>query len=373
MSLPTKIPYPTWLEINLSAVESNARYLTQSTGVKLMAVVKGNAYGHGSVEVGKAALTGGASWLAVARLNEARVLREAGITAPILILGMLPSFEVDEAVALNITLPMPHFEAAELYAQRAQALGKTIKVHLKVDTGLGRLGVIPQDVLPLAQRALELGGIEIDGLYSHYSKSGSKDDPLTRLQTERFKEALDSLNAAGIHPTWVHHSNSGATLSYPAARFNMVRAGSGIVGFNPFEYMGLPSGLRPALTGWKARLVSCKKLPEGWGIGYGATYTASGDEYTGIVAVGFGDGVRRLPGQEALIDGKRVPLIGSVSMDQITVKLPGKYPLDTEVALIGTQGKETITIDDCARKVGTVHVDISVLVAPRVPRVYYRD
>jgi alanine racemase len=373
MSLPTKILYPTWLEINLSAVESNARYLTQSTGVKLMAVVKGNAYGHGSVEVGKAALAGGASWLAVARLNEARVLRQAGITAPILILGMVPSFEVDEAVALDITLPMPHFEAAEIYAQRSKALGKTIRVHLKVDTGLGRLGVIPDDVLPLARRALELGGIEIDGMYSHFSKSGQKDDPLMYTQTDRFKQALESLNAAAIHPTWIHHSNSGATLGFPLARFNMVRAGSGVVGFNPFDYTGLPAGIRPALTGWKARLVSCKKLPEGWGIGYGATYTASGDEYTGIAAVGFGDGVRRVPGQEVLIDGKRAPLVGSVSMDQITIKLPGKYPLDTEVVLVGTQGNETITIEEWAQRSGTVHVDITVLITPRVPRIYYRD
>jgi alanine racemase len=213
-----------------------------------------------------------------------------------------------------------------------------------------------------------LGGIEINGMYSHFSKSSAKDDPLMGIQTRRFKQALESLNSAGIHPTWIHHCNSGATLAYPDARFNMVRAGSAA-----FDYAPLPSSLRPALTAWKARLVSCKMLPEGWGIGYGATYTASGNEWTGIAAVGFGDGVRRLPGQQVLVDGQRCPIIGSVSMDQITIQLPKHYPLDTEVVLVGSQGGETNTIEDWAARCDTVHVDISVLITPRVPRIYYRD
>jgi alanine racemase len=193
------------------------------------------------------------------------------------------------------------------------------------------------------------------------------------VQLNNFKCALAYLEQAGIHPQWVHHSNSGASLAFPEARFNMVRGGSSVVGFNSFDYRSLPEELEPALTAWKARLVSCKVLPPGWGVSYGSQYVASGEELIGIVSVGFGDGIRRVPGNEVLIEGQRVPVVGATCMDAMMVKLPRRYPLDTEVVLLGTSGDETITIEDIARRYNTVHVDFMMGLTGRVPRVYYWD
>jgi alanine racemase len=364
-------PYATWLEINLAAVERNVRNVMKATGTAFMSVVKGNAYGHGAVEVGKAALKGGAAWLAVARVDEALVLRNAGIDAPILVLGMIPYQQVDLAISHDITLPLPNFEAIDVYSGHAKALGKPLNVHLKVDTGMGRLGVLPEEILSLARRARQAGGIQIDGLYSHFAMADRKSDPLMDVQIRRFKAALNSLEEAGMRPTWAHLCNTGGSLAFPEARFNLVRGGSSTVGLNPFEYRGLPEVLQPALTAWKARLVSCKTLPAGWGVGYGSTYVTKGEELIGVVSAGFGDGIRRVPGNEVIIEGTRVPVVGAVCMDAIMVKLPKTYPLDTQVMLIGSLGGQTITIDDVASRYGTVHVDFLMGLTPRVPRMYY--
>ncbi len=366
-------PYSTWLEINLAAVERNTQYITRQTGVAFMGVLKANAYGHGAVEVGKAVLKGGASWLAVARVGEGMELRAAGISAPVLVLGM-PSFaEVDAAIANSLTLPLPGFEAAELFSKRAKALGRPLQVHLKVDSGMGRLGVLPNEILPLARRAQELGDIDINGLFSHFAMADEDHAPLMDLQFKNFKTALSSLEEAGIHPKWVHLSNSAASLTFPEARFNMVRGAEVFLGMNPFSYRALVEPLEPALTAWKARLVSCKTLPPGWGVGYGKTYVTSGEEMIGIVSAGFGDGIRRVPGNEVLIDGQRVPVVGATCMDAVMVRLPKSYPLDSEVVLLGTSGNERITLEDIARRYNTVHVDFLMGFSPRVPRVYYWD
>jgi alanine racemase len=364
-------PHTTWLEINLAAVERNAGCIIETTGVDFMAVVKGNAYGHGAVDVGKAALKGGASWLAVARVNEAMDLRDARISAPILVLGMVSAAEVDAAIDNNVTLALPSFAAAEVFSRRAKALGKLLDVHLKVDTGMGRLGVLPDEVIALAQRVGELGGIRIDGLFSHFAMSDRDHDPFMHVQLGNFKSALRSLDDAALRPKWVHICNTGASLTLPEARFNMVRGGQSTVGFNPFSYRSRPEHLEQALTAWKARLVSCKRLPGGWGIGYGLEYSASGDEWIGVVSAGFGDGIRRVPGNEVLLDGQRLPVVGSTCMDQVMVRLPCEYPLDTEIVLLGTQGDEMITIEDIAGRYNTVHVDFMMGLTARVPRVYY--
>ena len=373
MTENTKQTHATWLEINLAAVERNVRYITESTGVAMMAVVKGNAYGHGAVEVGKAALKGGAAWLAVARINEGMQLRAAGISAPILVLGMVPYGEVDLAITNSLTLALPGFEATEWYAQRAKALGRVLQVHIKVDSGMGRLGVLPAEVLPLAQRTLALGGIDINGLFSHFGNASRENDPLVGVQLTNFQFALNALQQAGIHPKWVHHANSSASLAYPGSRFNMVRGGSSTVGFNPFDYRSLPEGLSPALTAWKARLVSCKVLPPGWSIGYGSQYVTGGEEVIGVVSAGFGDGIRRVPGNEVLIEGQRVPVVGATCMDAVMVRLPKPFPLDSEVVLLGRSGDEVITVEDIARRYNTVHVDFMMGLTARVPRVYYWD
>lgn len=370
MTLPSTSQYATWLEINLAAVQRNVEYITRTTGVAYMAVLKGNAYGHGAVEVGKAALKGGADWLAVARIDEAMQLRQAGISAPVLVLGVIPNAAVDTAIANSITIPLSSFEAAELYAQRAAALGRTLQVHLKVDSGMGRLGVLPEEILPLARKARELGGIDVNGLFSHFANA-SEEHPLNEVQLRNFDIALSSLEEAGIRPRWAHLYNSPATMGFPSIRYDMIRGGETLLGLNPFDDREVKTPLEPALTAWKTRLSSCKVLPAGYSIGYGSLYVTKGEEIIGVISAGFGDGLRRTLTNEVLIDGQRVPVVGATCMDVVMVKLPKAYPLDTEVVLVGKSGDEEISINDLARRYHTVHVDVMVGITARVPRVYY--
>jgi len=364
--------YPTWVEVNLSAIIHNTHLVIQSTGVALMSVVKANAYGHGIIEVAKATLEGGATWLGVARLNEAFKLRDAGITAPILAMGAATPNEIDQAIGRDVTITLHSAEVADLFIERAKAIGKPVNAHMKVETGLGRLGMMPEEILPIAQKAIQSGWVNLDGVFSHFAMADIKDHPLTPLQIKRFKQVVDELHAAGIRPKWLHLCNSAGALAYPEAKFNLVRAGSAVIGVNPFEGSRMPTSLRTSLT-WKAWLVSCKVLPKGWGISYGQQYTTTSDEIIGVVPVGYGDGFRRFSNNEVLIDGQRVPVVGRVCMDQCMVRLPRRYPLGTEVVLLGKQGNETITADDLAVRWNTTLVDVCAILAQRVERVYVRD
>jgi alanine racemase len=366
-------PYPTWVEVNLAAVENNVKNSIRQAGVPLMAVIKANAYGHGSVEISKAALEAGASAIAVARFCEALTLRQSGIDAPILVLGMVTPEEVDQAIFHRITLTMHSYEVAKLFAERARAIGWPISVHLKVDTGLGRLGVPADEALALARFALEQGYIYIAGMYSHFANADIANDPLVPTQISRFQQALTSLHAAAIFPQWIHLSNTAGALVYPQASFTMVRAGQALIGLWPFDYsLPYPDYLTPALT-WKARLASCKKMPAGWGIGYGQKYILPKDEWIGVIPVGYGDGLRRTGNNEVIIDGQKVPVRGNVCMDQTMIHLPRKYALGEEVVIIGRQGKESIQIVDLALRWKTVQVDVAAGIHIRVPRVYGRE
>ncbi|MCE1252736.1 MAG: alanine racemase [Anaerolineae bacterium] len=364
--------YPTWIEVDVSAIENNIKYMLDLTQQPIMLVVKANGYGMGISEVSKLALQGGVTWLGVARYVEARELRLAGITAPILVLGMVTACEVEEAIRDHVSLTLYSREMAEMVSERARQMGAKAAVHLKVDTGLGRLGVFAEDALDLAQYALKLGGIEIEGIYSHLAMAVYGDQPLTHLQIKRFNYALDALAGAGIHPRWVHLANSAAAVHHPDARYNLSRLGSNIFGMLPRVVDPYPPELRRVLT-WKARLASCRVLPAGWGIGYGQTYITSSDELIGVIPVGYGDGFRRIPGNEVLIDGQRVPVVGNVCMDQSMLKLPRPYPMGTEVVIIGVQGSQSIFIDDLMKRWNTSEEDIVATLSARVPRVYVRN
>ena len=365
-------PYANWIEINLDAIEHNVRYLLTSTRQPLMAVVKADAYGHGSVEVGKAALHAGASWLAVARYGEARVLRNAGIASPLLVLGMATPAEVDEAIANNVTLNMHSFETAEMYSQRGKAAGKPVLVHQKINTGMNRLGVLPEEAVALARRANELGGIHIDGMFSHYANATTPGDPFTPLQTKRFKQAVDLMTQANLLPKWIHLCNSAGSYYEPDGYFNLVRSGSAVVGLAFRDNEPFPAVMRQSFV-WKALLSACKLVTKGGGIGYGQTYTLEKDGYIGTLPVGYGDGYRRKMGNHVLIDGKRVPVVGSECMDQMMILMPKAYPVGTEVVLIGTQGNESIFVEDICKTWKTIEVDATANINFRVPRVYVRD
>lgn len=364
--------HPTWIEINLSAVEHNTKYLLESTKKPLMAVVKANAYGFGAEEIAKSALAAGASWLAVARYCEANVLRDSGIQAPILVLGLTTPEEVDEAIANRVSLTMYSHETARVFSERAKSVGKPVLVHLKVDTGMGRLGVYPQEALQLARQALEMGDIKLEGIYSHFAMAAEDGHPLTAKQIERFKTAVKSLKEANILPEWVHLANSAGTYFEKDSHFNLVRAGSAVLGLKFRDRQPYPQTMRRSFT-WKARLASCKIIPAGWGIGYGLKYTPAKDEIIGSIPVGYADGFRRSFGNEVLIDAQRVPVVGTECMDQSMIRLPRVYPEGTEVVLVGKQGNESIYIENISHLWGTVEVDVTSGINHRVARIYIRD
>jgi len=357
------ISSPTWIELDLQAVTDNCAHIIRDTGTPLMAVLKGDAYGHGAVQAGRAALAGGAAWLGVARYGEARVLREAGLQAPILVLGMVTAEEVDQAIAAGVTLTLHSRATLELFA--ARAAGRELAVHLKLDTGLGRLGVLPGEIVAFAREAAR-AGLRVDGMFSHLA-AAEQDHPLNGLQQRRFREALGGLEAAGLRPRWAHLANSAAAFLLPGARHDLVRVANVVLGIRIRPDQPLDPKYRPALT-WKARLASCRELPAGWGVGYGQTYVTPGPELVGVVPVGYGDGLRRVPGNQVLIGGARCPVLGQLCLDQLMVRLPRPFPEGEEVVIIGAQGGEAIWLHDLAALYGTSQVDIATHLHQRVPR-----
>lgn len=363
--------HPTWIEVNLSAVTSNCAHIIRDTGTPLMAIVKGEAYGHGAVEVSKAAIEGGASWLGVARFGEARALRQSGIRAPILVLGMVTTEEVDGAIADNVTLTLHSEETLRLFSARSRAARQAVSVHLKVDTGMGRLGVFAEEIVSFARQAQATGGIHIDGMYSHLSVA-EEQNPFNETQLQRFELAVRALKESGMRPRWVHLANSAAAFFLPQSRYDLVRVGNVVLGLRIRIDQPLPNHYRPALT-WKAQLASCRLLPAGWNVGYGQGYTTQREEYIGVIPVGYGDGLRRVPGSQIIIDGIKCPVVGRLCLDQMMVRLPRSYPLGEEVVIIGQQGNSSQWVHDLAALYKTSQVDFTTVIHSRVPHIYTRD
>lgn len=366
--------YPTWLEVNLDAIAYNTREMLRQTGVVLMAVVKANAYGLGAVPCGKTILEAGGTGLAVARFYEAHVLRQAGITAPVLVFGMCTSAEVDAAIAEDVVLTLHSPESAQLYSQRAQEASKTLNVHLKVDTGMGRMGVFASQAAEMARLVHSLGGVHIDGVYTHFAMVDDvPNDPFLTEQLSRFNDALTALRSEGVVPRWVHTANSAAAVGYPQARFNMTRAGSTLLGIRPFYYAPFPPEFRRVQT-WKCQLATCREMPEGWTVSYGRKYTTRAGEWIGVLPVGYADGFRRTGDQNwVLINGQPARVVGSVCADMCMVSLPAYTPPGTEVVLMGEQGSAHIWVEELAERWHTSMADVTANISLRVPRVYVRD
>ena len=358
---------PTWIELNLSAITSNCAHIIRDTNTPLMAVVKGNAYGHGATDVARSAIAGGAQWLGVARFGEARALRQAGIRAPILVLSMVTSEEIDEAIANHVTLTLHGPEMLSLFAARAQAAGRPVQVHLEIDTGMGRMGVFAEELVPFMRQVQAVGGIIIDGLYSHLA-AAEETHPLNELQMKRFQMAVKALQENSLRPRWVHLANSAAAFYLPQTRYDLVRVGNVVLGLRIRIDRPLPEHYRPALS-WKAQLASCRRLPAGWGVGYGQAYTTSSEEIIGVVPVGYGDGLRRVPGNQVIIGGEKHPVVGRLCLDHLMVRLPRVYPIGEEVVIIGQQGDSSIWVHDLAALYQTTQVDFTTLIHPRVHRI----
>jgi alanine racemase len=363
--------FSTWAEINLDAIVKNVQLIRDHTGVQVMAVVKANAYGHGLIPVAKAALRGGASWLGVARIEEAVELREAGLNCPILVMGHIPGEKMVTAINQDISVTIWSLEQLKTISAAAQMSKTQAKVHLKIDTGMSRLGIQPNEVQSLAEMVNIDPWVIFEGLFTHFARADEDDQTPTEHQEWIFTTTLTSLTATGIRPPFVHAANSAATLSRPSSHFNMVRPGIVIYGLHPSMVRQLPVEFRPALA-WKTTLSQVKTLPPGRGISYGHEYVTQNDERIGTVPVGYADGYRRVAGNQVLIEGKLVPVVGRVCMDQISVQLDGvpTAKQGDEVVIIGTQGENSIAAEQVAELWGTINYEVVCGISARVRRVF---
>jgi alanine racemase len=367
---------PTWVEVDLGAIAENCRRLKHLIGpdVELLASLKADAYGHGALRVARTVLHNGASRIGVATLSEAVPLRQAGIAAPILIFGYVPPWQMREAVRLGITVTIYSLEALEALSQAAQSLGLPAKAHLKIDSGMGRLGMraeAPEPIRQIALRARNLPGVELEGIYTHFACADSTDQTHCRLQLARFNTVLADLETINARPPLVHASNSAATLALPEARFGMVRCGIALYGLDPSEEVRLPDGFRPALS-FKTQIAQVKDVPAGECISYGCTFVTPRDMRIAAIPVGYADGFRRAPANwgEVLVHGQRVPLVGRVCMDQcmIDVSTLPDVAVGDEVVLIGQQGEERLTAEAVAARLGTISYEVVSEILARVPR-----
>ncbi|MES0344072.1 MAG: alanine racemase [Anaerolineales bacterium] len=363
--------YSTWVEVDLGAIEENVRYFLQSTGRQFMAVVKAEAYGHGAIQIAKTACKAGASWLGVARAGEALELRAAGIGEPIFLLGSTPPARMDALITADVSLTF--WSEAQLadISRAAEKVGGRANVHLKIDTGMSRLGVKPEEATRLAQEAGRIPSVHLEGVFTHFAKADESDPASTDSQLRIFSEIVTSWESSGLRPPLVHCANSAAALRRPEAWYDLVRVGIAMYGLHPSSVCRLPGVVRPALT-WKSHLSQIKVLPPGRGISYGHIYTTTSEERIGTVPVGYADGFRRVEGNEVLIGGKRVPVVGRVTMDQIMVQLdtlPNAQQGD-EVVIIGSQEGERISAEDVADRWGTINYEVTSGILKRVPRLY---
>lgn len=362
---------PTWVEVDLGALGRNTHLLRDLAGVPLLAVVKANAYGHGAVPAARVLLANGAAALAVATLEEAAALRRAGIAAPCLLLGPTHPAHAALAAQLGVTCTVFELSTARALSDAAGSLGRTAAVHVKVDTGMGRLGLAPEEVGPLLRALSELPHLRVEGLYTHFA-SADEDEAFTLAQLRRFERLLGELAAAGLRPSVVHAANSAALLRHPAARFDMVRPGIACYGLSPFADTPLPQSFLPALS-FHSEIVYLKKVPPGSPLSYGGTFTTARPSLIATVPVGYADGLRRAPPwREVLVRGRRAPVVGRITMDYTLVdvtKVPGAH-LGDRVTLIGAQGAARIAAEEVADWFGTIVYEVVTSVAARVPRRY---
>ncbi|HEX6290857.1 MAG TPA: alanine racemase [Herpetosiphonaceae bacterium] len=363
---------PTWLEIDLDAIADNTRRIQAIVGphVRLMTTLKADAYGHGAVRVARTVVQQGVFALAVATLGEAVVLREAAITAPILILGYTPPWQVREALRHGVRLTVFDTDVAREISAAAQELQVPAIVHVKVDTGMARLGLQPPEVLPFLHYLRELPGITVEGLFTHFATADSADERFAREQLRRFDAMLRTIEAESLRPPLVHAANSAAILRFPAAHYDLVRPGLALYGLSPSAETPISSGFRPALS-FKTEIAQVKTLPPGSPVSYGGAFVTQRVSRIATIPVGYADGFRRSPSWRCvLLHGQRVPVVGRVAMDYAMLDVtdvPGVCSGD-EVVLIGRQGAECISVEEVADWLGTINYEVIATILPRVPR-----
>ncbi len=368
---------PTWLEIDLGAIGKNTREIKKIVGpdVQILAALKADGYGHGALKVGRTVLNNGASMLGVATISEGKPLREAGITAPILIFGYVPLWQMREAVRLNMTVTVYAMESARALARAAEALSHKTKVHVKIDSGMGRLGVRTEalnEIIALIREVKDQPWLELEGIFTHFAKADSQDKNHAYTQLERFQTVLAELDRLELRPPLTHAANSAAMLNLPEAHFQMVRPGIALYGLNPSSEVQLPPGFRPALS-FKTQVAQVKMLPTGECISYGCIYTTTRPTRIAVIPVGYADGFRRGPSNwgTVLVHGQEAPILGRVCMDQcmIDVSEIPEVRMGDEVVLIGDQGEASLSAEMVAERLGTISYEVVSEILARVPRV----
>jgi alanine racemase len=380
----------TWAEVNLSAYAHNLRELRRVTRppARLMAVVKANGYGHGSVEVAREALRNGAQYLAVARINEAIPLRKAGLEAPILIFGYSPPDLAPLLIDYELTQTVYSLSTASAISEQATRKGKKINVHLKVDSGMGRLGfllastndtiddVAAQNSVRAIETITRLPGLTVEGIFTHFATADSADKSYADLQLDRFLDLLSRLQKAGLAPPVRHAANSGALIDMPDSHLDMVRPGIATYGLHPSDEVNKSRvDLKPVMS-LKSRIIHLKRVPPGFNISYGITFQTKNHTTIATVPVGYADGFNRLLSSRGhmLVHGQRVPIVGRVCMDltMLDVGEVSGVALEDEVVVFGDQGNEAVTADEIASCLDTINYEIVSTITARVPRVYLK-
>ncbi len=375
---------PAWAEIDLAAVVHNASVLSRlAAPAELCAVVKAHGYGHGGPAVARAALAGGASRLAVALVDEGVELREHGVGAPVLLLSECGADAADTALAYGLTPTLYSAEGIAQFARAARVAGQPVSVHVKVDTGMHRVGAQPGDLSAIAAAVTREPMLHLEGVWTHLPVAdgeGADDRAYTESQLDRFDQLVAGLAADGVRVPVMHAANTAGTIAFPRSRYGMVRCGLGLYGYLPalclrdaFDVQAGGAVLRPAMS-LKARVVAVRSLEAGERPSYGRLRPLPVRSHVATVPIGYADGVPRAlftNGYEVLIGGVRRPLAGMVTMDQIVVDCGDDSSVQPgdEVVLLGRQGRETLTADDWARLLGTISWEVLCGVGPRMPRI----
>jgi alanine racemase len=382
----------TWAEIDLNAYAHNIKELRRITqpDAMLMAVVKANGYGHGAAEVAREALQNGAQWLGVARINEAVELRQAGLKAPILILGYTPADLARQLIEYDLTQTVYSYSNAELFSGKASKLGKKISVHVKIDSGMGRLGLVTDALFPektireanpnpvdVIDKITKLAGLDVQGIFTHFATADSADKSYANQQLEIFLDILHQLHLTGLQPPIRHAANSAALIDMPESHLDMVRPGIATYGLSPSDEVSKDNvTLKPVMT-LKSSIIHLKKVSAGFNVSYGITYQTDKPTTIATVPVGYADGFNRLFSSRGrmLVHEQSVPIIGRVCMD-LTMLDVGNVPdieIEDEVVIFGQQGGASITADEIASQLNTINYEIVSTIMPRVPRIYIRS
>ena len=378
---PAPVPAPAgasaWVSIDLDAIRDNvAELVRRAAPAQVLAVVKADAYGHGLVDSARAALAGGASWLGVAQLAEALRLREAGITAPLLTWLFAPGADIGGAIDADIEVTVGSMWSLDAVLAAVRERGAPARIQVKVDTGLGRGGILtdwPQMVARLAAAQAE-GAVEVTGVWSHFAWADAPQHPTVRAQQVRFEEACDELARAGVRPPLRHLANSAATLTNPSAHFDLVRPGLAVYGLSPVPDLGDSAhfGLREAMR-VTARLSVVKRAAAGQGVSYGHEYVTDRDTVLGLVPMGYADGIPRAAGGAGpmLVGDRRLTIAGRVCMDQVVLDLgpDSAGAAGDEVVVLGRAADGEPSAQDWAQAAGTINFEIVTRMSPRLPRV----